>query len=355
MFIHKEGSVKKKIGIALLLAVLAGAALVLRTWQARQHGNVSTLRVSGNVEVTDAEISFKIPGRVVQRLVDEGQPVREGQPIALLDRVELSQQVALQRAELNAAEADLAELLAGNRPEEIEQGRAALSVANSEVERAAADHRRARELYQHGIVSVRDFEIRQADYDVAQAKLRDATERLRLLEKGPRQEKIAQARARVEAARQALAKTLTQLGYTTVPSPLTGVVISKNVEPGEYVAAGTPIVTVGDLEHIWLRSYVNETDLGRVKLGQTVHVTTDTYPGRVYQGRVSFISPEAEFTPKNVQTDKERVKLVYRVKIDISNPRTELKPGMPADAEILLAEASCPAPAQAAQATTAKR
>ena len=205
-------------------------------------------------------------------------------------------------------------------------------------------------------MSVRDFEIREADFDVAQAKLRDATERLRLLEKGPRQEKIAQARAQVDAARQALARTLTQLGYTTVPSPLTGVVISKNVEPGEYVAAGTPIVTVGDLEHIWLRAYVNETDLGRIKLGQPVRVTADTYPGRVYQGRVSFISPEAEFTPKNVQTDKERVKLVYRVKIDISNSRMELKPGMPADAEILLAEAPAnPTPATTSPATAAKR
>jgi membrane fusion protein YbhG len=348
--------VQKKIGTALLLAVLAGAGLGYRIWRAHNNGNADTLRISGNVEVTDVEVSFKIPGRVIQRLVDEGQPVREGQAIAVLDSAELSQQVALQKAELNAALADLAELLAGNRPEEIEQGRAALAVTKSEVDRAAADYRRARELYQQGIVSARDFEIRQADFDVAQAKLRDATERLRVLEKGPRREKIEQARARVEASRQALAKTFTQLGYTTIPSPLTGVVISKNVEPGEYVAPGTPIVTVGDLEHIWLRAYINETDLGRVKLGQAVHVTTDTYPNRAYQGRISFISPEAEFTPKNVQTDKERVKLVYRVKIDISNSRMELKPGMPADAEIRLADLPASAAAtSSADVSTGKR
>ena len=130
----------------------------------------------------------------------------------------------------------------------------------------------------------------------------------------------------------------TRLGYATLASPLSGVVLSKNVEPGEFVAAGTPLVTVGDLENVWLRAYINETDLGRVKVGQRVRVTADTYPGKRYEGRVSFIASQAEFTPKNVQTEKERVKLVYRVKVDIRNPNMELKPGMPADAEILLEE-----------------
>lgn len=333
---------KKTIGIAVLILLLTAAGLGYRSWRLRNARNPNIVRVSGNIEVVDAEISFKIPGRVVQRLVDEGQPVRAGQPVATLDSAELTQQVALQKAELNAAEADLAELLAGNRQEEIGQGRAALAVTNYELERASADFRRAQQLHQAGIVSTREFEIRQADVDVARAKVHDATERLTVLEKGPRREKIAQARARVEAAHQVLAKTLTQLGYSSVASPLTGMVISKNIEPGEYVAPGTPIVTIGDLEHVWVRAYINETDLGRVKLGQSVKVTTDTYPGRVYQGRVSFISPEAEFTPKNVQTDKERVKLVYRVKIEIANTRMELKPGMPADAEIMLVEAPAP-------------
>ena len=124
------------------------------------------------------------------------------------------------------------------------------------------------------------------------------------------------------------------MSYATVVSPLTGVVLSKNIEPGEYVAPGTAVVTVGDLVNVWLRAYIDETDLGRVKVGQRAWVTTDTYPGKIYEGRVSFISSEAEFTPKNVQTQKERVKLVYRIKIDITNPNMELKPGMPADAVI---------------------
>jgi HlyD family secretion protein len=119
-----------------------------------------------------------------------------------------------------------------------------------------------------------------------------------------------------------------------VASPLSGVVLSENIEPGEFVAAGTPVVTVGELANVWLRAYISEPDLGRVKVGQATRVRTDTYPGKFYEGRVSFLSSQAEFTPRNVQTEQERVKLVYRVKIDLPNPQMELKPGMPADAEI---------------------
>ncbi len=178
---------------------------------------------------------------------------------------------------------------------------------------------------------------RKEQVEQARAALRQAHERYNLIKKGPRQEDIDQARARLERARQALAIAETRLSYTTVAAPLSGVVLSQNLEPGMYAAPGTPVVTVGDLVNVWLRAYINETDLGRVKVGQPVRVTTDAYPGKHYEGRVSFIASQAEFTPKSVQTEKERVKLVYRVKIDIQNPQMELKPGMPADAEILLA------------------
>ncbi len=142
----------------------------------------------------------------------------------------------------------------------------------------------------------------------------------------------------MKQAKEALALAETRLGYATLSAPISGVVLSENVEAGEYVAPGTPVVTVGDLKNVWLRAYINETDLGRVKVGQAVRLTTDTFPDKVYKGHLSFIASEAEFTPKNVQTEKERVKLVYRVKIEIPNPRMELKPGMPADAEIVLKE-----------------
>jgi len=162
-----------------------------------------------------------------------------------------------------------------------------------------------------------------------------AKEHFRLLRNGSRKEDIEQARARLELTKAALAEAETRLSYATVNSPLFGVVLSKNVEPGEYVSAGTPIVTVADLDNIWVRAYINETDLGRVKVGQRARVTTDSYRHKVYDGRVAFVASQAEFTPKMVQTERERVKLVYRVKVDITNQNMELKPGMPADVEIL--------------------
>ncbi len=175
----------------------------------------------------------------------------------------------------------------------------------------------------------RKQQIEEARSTAAQAKAQ-----YDLVKAGPRQEDIDQGKQRVKQAKAALALAETQLGYATVGSPLTGVVLSKNIEPGEYVAPGTAVVTVGDLVNVWLRAYIEEGDLGRVKVGQRASVTNDTFPGKKYEGVVSFIAADAEFTPKNVQTQKERVKLVYRIKIDIKNPNRELKPGMPADAAI---------------------
>ena len=174
---------------------------------------------------------------------------------------------------------------------------------------------------------------RQKEIESAQAALEEANANYEVVKK---QEKIQRAEAQKQQAEAALRLAETRLGYATLCAPLSGVVLSENVEPGEYVAPGTPVVTIGDLENVWLRAYINETDLGRVKFGQEAIITTDTYRDKNYRGRVSFVASQAEFTPKNVQTQEERVKLVYRIKIDVPNPHRELKPGMPADAEILV-------------------
>jgi HlyD family secretion protein len=175
---------------------------------------------------------------------------------------------------------------------------------------------------------------RQEEIDQARAALAQATQQYEMIKIGPRVEDIDAARARAAQAEAAYRLAEVNLGYATLRAPMSGIVMSKNIEPGEYVSPGTPVVTMGDLKNVWIRAYVNETDLGRVKVEQTARVTTDTYPGRVYRGRVSFISSEAEFTPKTVQTEQQRVKLVYRIKINIDNSSMELKPGMPADAVI---------------------
>jgi len=307
-----------------------------------------------------------------------------------LESADLGQEVSIRQAEVQGAEADLAELLAGSRPGEIAREKAALEKAQSNldellagsrpeeisaseatVERARTDMDnlkvemlRYKKLFAEGVIAEEKYDNARTNYEMAgaqvrqteemlklarqgprkedieqaRAALREAREKFKLVKKGPRREDIEQARARLAMAKASLSLAETRLGYAKVVSPLTGVVLSENVEAGEYVVPGTPIVTVGDLVNAWVRGYVSETDLGRVKVGQTAQVLSDTYPGKVYSGKVSFIASQAEFTPKSVQTEKERVKLVYRVKVDIQNPGMELKPGMPVDVDILLTE-----------------
>ncbi len=326
---------KKIVLVILILAALVAVFLYFRT---RSPVHSDRIRVSGNIEITEAEVSFKIPGKVVERLVDEGERVTTGQVVARLDRLELSQEKALRQAQVGSARAALAELQAGSRTEEIAQAQALLERAQADRERAQDEFERQKRLYQREVISTREYDLARTTREGAEAKVRESREYLTLVKKGPRQEKIDQARASLHAAEQVLAQAQTRLDYTVAVSPLTGMVLSKNIEPGEYVSPGTPVVTVGEVSQVFLRAYINETDLGRVKIGQKVQVTTDTFPGKHYEGRISFLAPQAEFTPKNIQTQKERVKLVYRIKVEIPNPQMELKPGMPADGEILLSQ-----------------
>jgi len=323
-----------KKALIVSIVVLAAIAAAVYFAMTRSGEDSGTIAVSGNIEVTTVELSFKIPGRVTERLVDEGETVKAGQLVAKLDNQDLVHEVTGREAEVQAARAALTELETGYRKEEIAQAAAALQRVKAEADRLKADFARQQALYKREVISRRDFDTAKAANEGAQASVREARERLDLLRRGPRKETIDQARARLRDAEAVLALARTRLSYATLVSSVGGLVLSKNIEPGEQVAAGTPIVTVGMLDSVWVRAYISETDLGRVKVGQEATVTTDTWPGRKYKGHISFISSEAEFTPKNVQTEKERVKLVYRIKIVIPNPNMELKPGMPADAEI---------------------
>jgi HlyD family secretion protein len=322
-----------------LIAVVAAVAIIIAAiayYIYQRSGNeMGDIRVSGNIEVTSVEVSFKIPGRVAARLVDEGEMVKTGQLVARLESQDFDHEISLRRAELQALHAELKELLAGSRKEEIAQSEAALVSVQAEAKRLADDYRRQEALFSRGVIPQQKFDAAKAAHDASRAQTRQAEETLALVRKGPRRERIDRARARLRGAETALAMAATRLGYTNLASPVTGMVMAKNIEPGEQVSAGTPVITVGELACVWVRAYIGETDLGRVKVGQKARVTTDTWPGKGYDGTVTFIASEAEFTPKNVQTEKERVKLVYRVKITIPNPNMELKPGMPADAEIL--------------------
>jgi HlyD family secretion protein len=316
------------------MMVLLGGTAFLATGCGNHQEN--RLKLSGNIEVIQVEASFRVAGKVLERPVDEGQMVQAGQLLARLDARDLEQQVAMRQADAATAKAALEAMLAGSRKEEIAASKAALEQAQADLRRLEPDEVRLRDLQQKGILSVRDYEASRASLEAARGKVQQADQQYLLVRKGPRKEDIDQARARYDQAQQALALAQTQLGYATLTAPTAGVILSKNVEPMEYVSPGTAVVTMADLSQVWLRAYVEETDLGRVKVGQKAFVTSDSFPGKRYEGRVAFIASEAEFTPKAVQTRKERTKLVYRIKIDIPNPAMELKPGMPVDAEIAL-------------------
>jgi len=239
--------------------------------------------------------------------------------------------------------------------------------AQSEVERSKKDWDRAQVLHRDDDISTAQFDQYRNRWETAVAALNSAKERLNLVLAGPRVEVINAQQAMVERMRGALkmaeANALemkrreqelttraaeiarsrasialidSQLSDTVATSPVDGVVLVKSADPGEVLSAGTTVVTIGDIEHPWLRGYIDESDLGKVKLGSLVHVTTDSYKGKSYTGHVGFISSEAEFTPKQIQTQQERVKLVYRIKIDLDNSSRELKSNMPADGEIVL-------------------
>lgn len=325
----------KKKKLVILMLVIAGGILLGVLWvRGLTEADPGIIPVSGNIEVTSAQVSFKIPGRVTQRLVSEGESVTNGQVVALLDQIELEQELAMNRATAQTTQAELAELEAGTRIEEIDQAAAALEITRADAIRMDSEFIRQKELFAQQVISPSEFEAAEAANRIALEKVRESEANWTLLRNGPRKETIEAARFRLEQANQAVALAETRLGYAVLRAPLSGIVLAEGIENGEYVVPGTPVVTVGALDQVWLRAYINETDLGRVQIGQAVQVTTDTYAGKTYAGRLSFIASQAEFTPKNVQTTQERVKLVYRIKVDIANPDQELKPGMPADAGI---------------------
>ncbi|GFE62305.1 efflux RND transporter periplasmic adaptor subunit [Geobacter sp. AOG2] len=318
------------IGATIVTALALTAFLVM----CRRPAETGVLKVSGTIEVTTVELSFKVGGRLAQRLVDEGEMVTAGQLVARLEDDELREDKNVRAAEKRSAQAALADLRAGSRREEIAQAEAVLVRMKAEAERLKKDAIRSEALFKRDVIPQKDLDAARAGRDASAAAVREAEQHLKLLRIGPRPDAVRQAKSQVEAAEAGLALTETRLSQSMLSAPLSGLVLAKHAEQGEMLAVGAPVVTIGKMDDVWLRAYIPESEMGRVKVGQRARVTVDTWPGRLFEGTVSFISPEAEFTPKNVQTEKERVKLVYRIKITLSNPRMELKPGMPADAVI---------------------
>lgn len=273
---------KKKI-IIPIAAVIAGLLLLLSYFRDKINSN-GPIKVSGNIEATEVRLSFQVAGKIKELLSDEGRFVKKGEIVARLDKDELTRIK--------------------------EQTQARLKEAEFNYSRLKDDYARADNLFKGGALPEQQKDAANTSFEIAEARLKDANSSLELAD--------------------------IRLNYADLASPVDSFVIAKSAEAGEVVQAGSTVFTVADLNDIWLTAYINQTDLGKVKLNQQVNIKTDTYPDKIYRGRISFISQQAEFTPKQIQTAEERVKLVYRIKIAADNTNLELKPGMPADGYIII-------------------
>jgi HlyD family secretion protein len=387
---------KRKIMPPVLVLLIIACLLIYFVWIRKgvRDGEIIT---SGHIEVTEVDMSFRLQGHVARLLVDEGARVKKGDVLAELDQEPIRErrdqaaaavrefeakvaslslstnirqdvldaEVKKAQAAVSAADARYQSLRTGSREEEIAEAAAARDKARTEWENRMADFKRIKDLYEGKNVSASQYDNALTGAEASRAAYLAAEERYKLVKAGPRKEAVMEGKAnlagsgaalsaaeagtrevekmkldlkalhsQLDQARAALAIAEDDLRKSTLYAPFDAFVTVKDTEEKEFVQPGTPVVTLVDLDEVWVKTYVPETQLGSVRLGQEADVLSDTFPAKVYRGKVTFISPEAEFTPKNVQTKEERVKLVYRIKVRLMNPNQELKAGMPVDVKI---------------------
>jgi len=324
--------------IALLVLALAGTAAGLGYRHFHpETGPGDALVLHGNVDLREVELAFTVQERVRGVLVEEGDRVRPGQLLAEVDPVRLEAAVAGREAELEAARQQLLELERGSRPEEVRRAQAELSAAQAAQREAELSYERIERVVREKLASPQSRDDARAALDTARARVDASEESLRLVVIGPRKETIAAAQARVRAADAALSGARKDLDDARLYAPEAGVIQARILEPGDVAGPQRPVFTLALNDPIWVRVYVSERDLGRIRPGMAAEVTTDSFPGKIYPGRVGHISPSAEFTPKSVQTTDVRSSLVYQVRVLVPEPAGELRLGMPATVRIPLA------------------
>lgn len=384
---------RKRVILAGFLALLLGTGGGV--WWSQYGRRGAELFYSGTIEAISSQLAFQVSGRVSEVLADEGQAVEAGAVLAVLDRREYlalrdQAQANLRREEQNlrqlesllevnrnvlpaevdraaagvrALQAQVAEAESGYRAQEVERARLAAEAARVTFENARKDKSRYDELFRQGVVAEKSRDTFQLQYETALKEHQRAVEAYQMAREGFRREAIDSARSRlaegqaalrlaqsnlkkieaaerdvdaaraqVAAARAALNVAEIQLGHTELRAPYGGIILSRSVEPGEMASPNQQLFAIADLATVDLKVFVAETEIGRIVPGQPVAVKIDTFPDKTYAGRVAYISPQAEFTPKIIQTHQERVKLVFLVKVSVPNPDFELKSGMPADA-----------------------
>jgi HlyD family secretion protein len=314
----------------VVLSSIGAFAIYHTTFAADRNGDA--IIASGTVEATQAELGFQVSGRLEQLSVREGDQVTAGGRLAKLEQSELIAEREVARAQVAAAQAGLSELLAGSRREEIAHARAVLSVATDRRDLAQRDVERLTPLAEQSLVSRQAFDQQRTQLSVSQGEVAKAKEELQILATGPRAERIAAQRAALAQAQATVGRIEAQLAQTELTAPFSGTITVRHREPGEAMSPGAPVLTIRNFDDRWVRVYIPGDEVGNLKLGQPASITGDANPDKRYTGAISYIASVAEFTPRNVQSTKDRVKLVYEVRVRIAGDSSvDLKPGLPAD------------------------
>lgn len=319
------------------LRTAALVAVLLAMPGCGNNGDPSLIRASGYVEATDVRVSTKIGGTLEWLPVDEGDTVEKGREIARIETTDLMLLLDRANAEREQADADLRLRLAGARKEDIRETESRVDAARATLDGAEKDLARMQALLDRGSGTAKSRDDALTRRDTARAQMEALEASLARVRTLSRPEEIDAARARLAAADARIAEIRQQVEDATVICPVTGIVTGRLAEPGELLQRGAPLLVISDLSDAWLNVYIAETDLARIRIGQEADVIADD--GQVRKGRVTFVASEAEFTPKNVQTRDERVKLVFRIKIGLDNGDGLFKPGMPAEARLTAAPA----------------
>lgn len=300
------------------------------------NSNGNLIETSSSIEATNIELRAKVTGELQKILVKEGEEVKRGDTLFIIDRKEIQLQLNQALANYNSALAKYQTILQGVRAEDKAQLREMVRQAEVNFENAKKDFERVKNLFENQSVSQKAFDDAKLRMEVAEAQLKSARENLQKAERGPLKSEIDAAKSLADAAKSQVELLEKKLNDAVIIAPVNGYVSLINYDEGELVMAGSLITKIVNLDEVFVKVYVNELNLGRIKIGDEVEIKPDAYPDKTFKGEIVFISSEAEFTPKNIQTKEERVKLVYAVKIRVENPDHLLKDGMLCDVLISL-------------------
>jgi HlyD family secretion protein len=316
--------------------ILVLLPLIIGLSSCGENGSNLYIEATGTIESTNVTISSKSVGEIKSIFAEEGALVSAGDTLLIIDSEALGYQLSMAEASEQIAEAQLSLMLKGARAEDIKQAEEMTKQSETNLSLAKNDYSRYTKLWESKAITQKQYEDITARFQIALAQFTAAKENYEKVKKIFRPEEIEQAKANLKKAKASVELLNKNIRDSYVISPINGSVVKKFIEVGETVSPMSSLVKISNLAIVNLTIYISESELGKIKLGQKTEISIDTYTDRIYEGKITFISPEAEFTPKNIQTKDERTKLVFAVKIEIPNPNFELKPGMPADAKVIL-------------------